>query len=108
MSNKEQQTLPGSKTHGRMAIPRSETETKAQSNFEPNVEKTPRKCVRMARDRRRYISLSHFRLLPSLPSDCGGLTTFFVTYMKNDTMASSERGADGLLSAIYTKTWEPD
>ena len=31
------------------------------------------------------------------------LTTFFVTYMKNDTMANKERGADGLLSAIYTK-----
>ena len=31
------------------------------------------------------------------------LTTFFVTYMKNDNMASKERGADGLLSAIYTK-----
>ena len=35
--------------------------------------------------------------------DVDDVTTFFVT-MKNDTMAGSERGADGLLSAIYTKT----
>lgn len=37
----------------------------------PNVLKTSRNSVRRACDRCRYVSLSHFCLLPSLPSDCG-------------------------------------